>query len=351
MNNWRSSRCAAVAVVIMILPVAAQTPASIELRTPLGRGASHPLKSVLPTTHPLAKDVEDRKSYAAIALPDAPEQIPPDLESEWTEMGYDVAQKRETRGESALRRPKLATPPKHSLGLDGTILLAPPATAQRTLFEGDRKPITNTRAYPWRAVCKLYIKYPKHNVIGSGIMVGTKYLLTAGHCVYHKPSGGWAKSIEAIPGYFGPADYKPFGSAFATDFQTFSGWIENSHSYSDIALVRLDRRIGLSTGWLTMWDFPNNMGRTIHTAGYPGDLSSGRVMYYDSDKVTDEGPKFVRYKADTKKGQSGSGVWRIENGGTFVIAVNTTGNKIGNLGTKVTSARIASFNAFMRASP
>ena len=46
--------------------------------------------------------------------------------------------------------------------------------------------------------------------------------MTAGHCVYSHSHGGWAQSIEVIPGMNGAV--RPYGSAVSTSFRSVTGW-------------------------------------------------------------------------------------------------------------------------------
>ena len=322
-----------------------------EQRTPFGLGARHPLKTVLPPDHPLAKGPADYKDFKPIVLPDKPQSAQPDSPEGWTEVEYSVADRKERRGKSAKTRPNLSKMPKHNFGLDQKMLLEPQKVSSRTVFEMDRKLISNTTLYPWRTACKLFMKFPNGNYIGSGIMIGGKYVLTAGHCVYYAPAGGWAQSIEVIPGWVGTTNYKPFGSAYMTHCQSFTGWTVSGNYEHDVAIIRMDRYIGYSSGWLSYWNYPSNVGATMYTAGYPSDLAGGLRMYYDYDAVLSENTNVVRYKADTYKGQSGSGVWRYSSSTPYIIAIHANGFPTTNVGTRLNGTRISSFNAYMAASP
>ncbi|KKM77923.1 hypothetical protein LCGC14_1365200, partial [marine sediment metagenome] len=46
--------------------------------------------------------------------------------------------------------------------------------------------------------------------------------LTAGHNVYLHDNGGWASSVEVVPGMNGT--YEPFGSAMVTDMRSYTGF-------------------------------------------------------------------------------------------------------------------------------
>ena len=76
-----------------------------------------------------------------------------------------------------------------------------------------RTRIYNTDVYPWITIVKLYITAADSTGwIGSGWMVDNFHVITAGHCVYLHDHGGWASSIEVIPGMDGST--YPVGNAW-----------------------------------------------------------------------------------------------------------------------------------------
>ncbi len=202
----------------------------------------------------------------------------------------------------------------------------------------NRERITNTTAFPWRTMTKLYMTFPNGSrYMGSGILIGAKYVLTAGHVVYSASDGGWARTIEVIPGLSG--NYMPYGSASATYVRSYTGWTRYSDSDYDIALITLNRSIGNSTGWLGYAYYPSVNGITAHLAGYPGDRDNGRRLYYHYGSILGSTTNRVRYTIDTAGGQSGSGVYRLNSGQRYVFAVHTNGGTTSNSGTRITRQR------------
>src|SRR5262245_2455390 len=63
---------------------------------------------------------------------------------------------------------------------------------------------------PWRQICALRIRSQSNQLyVGTAWFIGPKTLATAGHCVFLQDDGGWAASIDVIPGKFGGS--APFG--------------------------------------------------------------------------------------------------------------------------------------------
>jgi glutamyl endopeptidase len=204
----------------------------------------------------------------------------------------------------------------------------------------NRVNITDTTVYPWRAITKLLVRWPNGQTGGcSGTMIASRYVLTAGHCVNQDSKGGWASSIEVVPGLDGT--YRPYGSAFATYYRSVTAWTVDQNPEADYALLTLDRHIGSTTGWFGYGNWSDLEGVTGHLAGYPGDLGSGREMYYDYDPIADTNSNRLFYQIDTYNGQSGSGVYRKIDGHRYVMGVHAYGTGGGsyNKATRINASR------------
>jgi glutamyl endopeptidase len=218
--------------------------------------------------------------------------------------------------------------------------------ANSVIGDDNRTRISPTTSFPWRAMTKLRMTFPSgRQFICSGAMVAAKYTLTAGHCVFSHDEGGWATSIEVIPGLDGT--YKPYGSAYATRMRSYQGWTQNRDANHDFALLTLDRTIGNSTGWFGYANYSSVDGLTANLGGYPGDRDSGLRLYYHSNPVVSSTSHRVSYTTDTAGGQSGSGVYRINNGSRYIFAVHTNGGTTSNSGTRITSSRFSDLQTWI----
>jgi glutamyl endopeptidase len=201
----------------------------------------------------------------------------------------------------------------------------------------DRVKITATTTYPWRVMTKLYVTYGNGKTyVCSGALIAAKYVLTAGNCIYSKSDGGWAKTVEVIPGLNGT--YKPYGSAYATYLRSYTGWTSNEDSNYDIGLVTLDRTIGNTTGWLGYGYYSSINGVTGNLAGYPVDKDYGLGLYYHYGSITSSTSYRIYYQIDTYYGQSGSPVYKIDNDGNrYVFGVHSS--TAYNSGTRIDSKK------------
>ena len=212
--------------------------------------------------------------------------------------------------------------------------------AESIIGSDDRRQISPTTSYPWRANASLLITAADNSSwIGTGWFVSPRTLITAGHVVCIKGSGvpgrdGWVRRIVVIPGRNGAA--APYGSATSTSFRSVTGWTVSGNQEFDYGAIVLPTPLGNATGWYGYGNYPDGqlIGQTANISGYPGDKPSG-TQWYDARRITAVGPRKVYYDTDTMGGQSGSAVYRIVNGGRFAVAVHAYGGSTTNSGTRI----------------
>jgi V8-like Glu-specific endopeptidase len=238
----------------------------------------------------------------------------------------------------------------------------------------DRKPVTNTRIYPWRCICWLRFNDGRE---GTGSLV-TKpggrrpVVLTAAHLFYDYNMENKSlydyrgQNIEIIPG----GSSGSYGSCLSNQF-----WIDERHIqnvqkrsetgktdpflyYNDYALIILPEdasfikaNIG-SFGLAASDSIQDIMGLSPCLAGYAGD--KGNSLWYEEgmaerkiDKEkSDKDQHLIYYTLDANEGDSGSplfyptaptpGQW------CYIIGVHTVGwyDKTGKVGQYNTATRI-----------
>lgn len=210
-------------------------------------------------------------------------------------------------------------------------------TAEVVIGRDDRIRIHNTTSYPWRAICSLRIKANDGtNWIGTGFLVGPRIVVTAGHVVYMRKHGGWAKEIEVIPGRNGSA--RPYGSCKSRHFHSVSGWTRNNKRDYDYGAIVLpaDCRFGDRVGHFGYANYGAWTLRSliVNLAGYPGD-KGGSTQWWHARRLTSVGSRRLRYNIDSAGGTSGGPVWRYVNGQRYVVGIHTTGHSSGNGATRI----------------
>jgi glutamyl endopeptidase len=194
--------------------------------------------------------------------------------------------------------------------------------------QDDRVQVMNTTIVPWRWICELIITFPNGQTFrGTGWFIGPKAVMTAGHCVYSKADGGWARQIEVIPGMNGAA--RPYGSMIATtpNFRSVIGWTQNSDPNYDYGCIILPSpNLGNTVGWfgfaaLTDASLQNLL---LNNSGYPGDKPFG-TQWFNAGKVTNVTARKIYYMIDTYGGQSGSPDWRLLSGQRHAVGIHAYG--------------------------
>lgn len=157
----------------------------------------------------------------------------------------------------------------------------------------------------------------------SGTMISPQQMLTAGHCVYTdlRPLEGrtWVSDVVVAPG--SAPGVAPFGTANGIMIHAFTGFIENNTTTDDMAIVTLDRPVGLLSGWRTIGSNPDCAfwkGATWTTVGYPYDSQNTDV--YDGSKMFRRSGSFddctklpftVSSNSPAFHGMSGSGAMKV----------------------------------------
>ncbi len=182
----------------------------------------------------------------------------------------------------------------------------------------DRVHVEAVANVPWRMIAQLIIKLANGSTVrGTGWFISPRTLITAGHCVFSHRNGGWAQSIEVIPGMNGRL--RPFGSATSSNFRSVKGWTENqetSHDYGCILLPE-SARLGEKTGWFGFANLTDASLQSLlaNNSGYPGDKSFG-TQWYNAGRISKVTDRRLHYMLDTAPGQSGSPTWKyVANGG------------------------------------
>jgi V8-like Glu-specific endopeptidase len=216
----------------------------------------------------------------------------------------------------------------------------------------DRQEITDTTQFPWSSICKLYIEaQDSSHYIGSGAIVDEFHVLTVGHCLYIHEAGGWAEEIIVVPGMDG--SYEPYGVAYATNMRTYEAWIQSESYQHDWGLITLDRSIGNLTGWMGRqtehYTDPIYSG-VLNTAGYPGDLDFGEVMYFCGDNGDRADEYNHWFWMDTAGGQSGSPIWRYNGTHRYILSIlayEYLGGIDANFGTRLNTDKYDQLNAWL----
>jgi hypothetical protein len=223
---------------------------------------------------------------------------------------------------------------------------------------------------PFHYICNLEYDIPSRGrwPMCSGTLIGTRTVLTAGHCIRNRTPS----RMRVLVGRFGTFN---LGATQATRFINFPG--------RDLGIIHLRHNLGTTLG---RWNIDHATSRIdpigssisarplpvpagtlkINVAGYPGDMPSdarsgcrlpngkpcnvnpignprrtracGSFQYMSYDRTTRVVGNQLFYLNDTCNGQSGGPVWVRRDrtmGGRVLVAVH-----VGSLGTRNRAERI-----------
>jgi glutamyl endopeptidase len=226
---------------------------------------------------------------------------------------------------------------------------APIPAFESVIGTDERVRILDTDLPPWRMICALRMRGPSGaTAIGTGWFIGPKTVLTAGHCVFSNYFfGGWASSIEVIPGLVGPgedANLRPYGSVTSQRLTSVDRWIESEDADFDMGCIHLDESKGDEVGWFGLASLSEDElnGYRVNVSGYPGDRGAGFEQYHAANRVLSVTDRRLFYEVDTYGGQSGAPVWIHKTDDAPPLAVGIHAYGIGgtpaNLGVVANSA-------------
>lgn len=198
---------------------------------------------------------------------------------------------------------------------DATVLepLEGPVTGQAIIGVDERVRVTNTTAWPYRAIALLEIYTDWTIGMCTGTFIGPNVLLTAAHCLYDTEYNEWVNDIRVVPGKNGPAE--PFGSQWAWAFWTPSAWRSSGDPDWDFGLVVMpNASLGNNVGWLRVASLRTQTlaSSTFYPAivGYPGSAIPPETMWGAiKPSFVEVDPLVLFYDIDTSGGQSGSAIF------------------------------------------
>jgi V8-like Glu-specific endopeptidase len=227
------------------------------------------------------------------------------------------------------------------------------------IFGGDDRVLRlATKSYPWRTMGAV-LKPGATTSNCSGALIGPRHFLTAGHCM-HK-NGAWLTNRKIAPGQKGIGVF-PNGVKNHAWYFSVSGWYDDADPSYDYGMIVLeDRDDTAHLGWLGWRSSGQDGGHW--TFGYPGfslscaasPSASGQCdnfMYGDSGfGVAPFYSKMMITGADIQAGQSGSPIYKYNDGDRRVIGIVSYESDDLNFGTRVTSARSANFCSWIHTFP
>jgi V8-like Glu-specific endopeptidase len=221
-----------------------------------------------------------------------------------------------------------------------------------------------TTFYPWNVMGSVLAPGATTSNC-SGSLIGPRHFLTAGHCMHQGGGGkgqGWFTNRKIAPGQKGIGVF-PNGLKNHAWYFTVKGWFDEADPAYDYGMLVLeDRDDTAHLGWLGWRSSGQDGGHW--TFGYPGfslscaasPSANGKCdnfLYGDDSTAINPWfyPTMMGTEADAQPGQSGSPIYKYNNGDRRVIAVMSYESDDLNYGTRVTSARSSNFCDWIHSFP
>lgn len=230
--------------------------------------------------------------------------------------------------------PKLgARPPKKQMRRFDGRRVTP--VNQSFIYGTDQRQVYYPAGYPWHCIGKVDV-YPNATAEnptewGSGVLIGDRLVLTAGHVPPVNPQPGqWKMRFTA--GMYEGSPVEGAGSvSYVSDFQGYLGGV----SGVDYAVLRLYEPLGTYLGyfgWKT-YDSSWDGGDYWWLAGYPFDIAGAQspsfqngiaVLDQDSDS---SGGLEIEHHGDIASGDSGGPFWGFWSDGFPYVVGTTSGHE------------------------
>jgi V8-like Glu-specific endopeptidase len=224
--------------------------------------------------------------------------------------------------------PKVGTPSKPLMRrIDGRKLVP-----HYGVFGPDNRQVYYPSGYPWTCIGKILVwndfSQPFPAWSGSGVLIGGRVVLTAGHMA---PWGSNNWAMQFIPAFYDGGSTLGAGvSSWVSDYWGY----DNPVSAWDMIVLRLYTPLGNTYGYFGTKDYSSSWegGNYWTLAGFPGAVAGGnrpsRQMWWpvlddDSDGSAEE----VEYEADSSLGNSGGPVFGFWDGLPYAIATHSGGSK------------------------
>lgn len=195
--------------------------------------------------------------------------------------------------------------------------------ADKNVFTGNKRGKVTSTKYPWSTIGRLDL--PSGGLCTASL-VGPDLILTNAHCVIDKVK---QKLVE------GNIVFRPNFTDGASTYSsgiTRAWWGSNTPSASgskpgDWAILRLEKRLGDTLGWLGTRVLPDPRIASLYAVGYSGDFDNASSASWETGCTITSGITsfgLFPHNCSNSRGASGSPMFIFEKELPYVIAMHTS---------------------------
>jgi glutamyl endopeptidase len=174
--------------------------------------------------------------------------------------------------------------------------------------------VVNSSVYPFCCIGPLVSKQEDGKFyLGTATLIADKYIITAAHNPYEE-------SFRAPEFYFAPGlngENLDYDYSVGYEFFIFDSYIQNSGGkYIDIAVMKLEKPLGLTYGKMDLVSFEKDRHTNLNFYGYPGDMYKKAKSCYqmwgsEINIVNLSSDGQMNFTCDSYSGMSGSAIYQV----------------------------------------
>lgn len=121
-------------------------------------------------------------------------------------------------------------------------------SSKKECHEDGRMQINQVHKEPYCFIGKIYLSFPHKKCTGSGVLIGPRHILTAGHNIFDKDRSVWVDNVRVC---------LPFFESEGVSVFTFASWVDDWDPRFDTALIVMKENV-VHKNWCTLLYVPDD---------------------------------------------------------------------------------------------
>lgn len=203
------------------------------------------------------------------------------------------------------------------------------STVRESIQPGNLVPVFDVHMPPWTAMYRFdSFLQGKLFVTGTGFLIGSRLLLTAGHMLFSAEHSCWFDEVKVYKLKLTQNDEANWEWEEVTtscEFRSTVGWVMSKNYDADYGAVLLpkDSPTVNQQEWFGFGVIDENQIKSFlfHTAGYPYPQGSDKEfgLCHASDAVLNVHERTIEFSIRSYPGMSGSPLWLVRDDGERIV--------------------------------